>query len=56
MGMPVRIVQFGQVTLVQSAYLLPEVVAMITRIRPEIVEQVIDYLNAIKSKSTAWKI
>ncbi|MGZ8176212.1 MULTISPECIES: type II toxin-antitoxin system VapC family toxin [Methylobacter] len=43
-------VQSGQVTLVQPAHWLPEVVAVITRIRPEIAEQAIDYLSAMEVK------
>lgn len=43
-------VQSGQVTLVQPAHWLPEVVAVITRIRPEITEQAIDYLSAMEVK------
>ncbi|WP_161782420.1 hypothetical protein [Methylobacter tundripaludum] len=35
-------VQSGQVTLVQPAHWLPEVVAVITRIRPEIAVPAID--------------
>jgi predicted nucleic acid-binding protein len=45
-----RQVQSGQVTLVQPAHWLPEVVAVITRIRPEIAEQAIDYLSAMEVK------
>ncbi len=45
-----RQVQSGQVTLVQPAHWLPEVVAVITRIRPEIAEQAIDYLTAMEVK------
>jgi len=43
-------VQSGQVTLVQPAHWLPEVVAVITRIRPEIAELAIDYLSAMEVK------
>lgn len=43
-------VQSGQVTLVQPTHWLPEVVAVITRIRPEIAEQAIDYLSAMEIK------
>lgn len=43
-------VQSGQVTLVQPAHWLPEVVAVIARIRPEIADQVIDYLTAMEIK------
>ena len=42
--------QSGQVVLVQPAHWLPEVVAVITRIRPEIAEQAIDYLSAMEVK------
>jgi len=45
-----RQVQSGQVTLVQRAHWLPEVVAVITRIRPEIAEPAIDYLTAMEIK------
>jgi predicted nucleic acid-binding protein len=45
-----RQVQSGQVTLVQPAHWLPEVVAVITRIRPKISEQAIDYLSAMEIK------
>lgn len=45
-----RQVQSGQVTLVQSVHWLPEVVAVITRIRPEIADQAIDYLSAMEVK------
>jgi len=43
-------VQSGQLTLVQPAHWLPEVVAVITRIRPEIAELAIDYLSAMEVK------
>lgn len=45
-----RQVQSGQVTLVQPSHWLPEVVAVITRIRPEIAELAIDYLTAMEVK------
>jgi len=45
-----RQVQSGQVTLVQPAHWLPEVVAVITRIRPKIAELAIDYLTAMEIK------
>ncbi|HEY8036796.1 MAG TPA: type II toxin-antitoxin system VapC family toxin [Methylobacter sp.] len=45
-----RQVQSGQVTLMQPAHWLPEVIAVITRIRPEIAEQAIDYLSAMEVK------
>jgi len=45
-----RQVQSGQVTLVQPAHWLPEVVAVITRVRPEIAELAIDYLSAMEVK------
>jgi predicted nucleic acid-binding protein len=45
-----RQVQSGQVTFVQPAHWLPEVVAVITRVRPEIAEQAIDYLSAMEVK------
>jgi predicted nucleic acid-binding protein len=43
-------VQSGQVTLVQPTHWLPEVVAVITRVRPEIADQAIDYLTAMEVK------
>ncbi len=43
-------VQSGQVTLVQPTHWLPEVVAVIARVRPEIAGQAIDYLNAMEIK------
>ncbi|MGZ5008917.1 MAG: type II toxin-antitoxin system VapC family toxin [Methylobacter sp.] len=43
-------VQSGQVTLVQPAHWLPEVIAVITRVRSEIADQAIDYLIAMEVK------
>ncbi|NOS75276.1 MAG: type II toxin-antitoxin system VapC family toxin [Methyloglobulus sp.] len=43
-----RLVQFGEITLVQPPHWLPEVVAVITRVRPDIADQAIDYLTAME--------
>ncbi|MEQ1486300.1 type II toxin-antitoxin system VapC family toxin [Methyloglobulus sp.] len=43
-----RLVQSGEVTLVQPPHWLPEVVAVITRVRPDIADQAIDYLTAME--------
>jgi predicted nucleic acid-binding protein len=40
----------GQVTLVQPAHWLAEVIAVITRVRPEIAEQAVAYLSAMGLK------
>jgi predicted nucleic acid-binding protein len=40
----------GQVTLVQPAHWLSEVIAVITCVRPEIAEQAVDYLSAMSLK------
>jgi predicted nucleic acid-binding protein len=45
-----RSVYSGEVTLVQPPHWLPEVIAVITRVRPEIAEQAIDYLTAMELK------
>ena len=46
-----RQVYSGEVTLVQPLHWLPEVIAVITRIRPDIAEQAIDYLTAMELKT-----
>jgi predicted nucleic acid-binding protein len=43
-----RLVHSGEVSLVQPPHWLPEVVAVIARVRPEIAEQAIDYLTAME--------
>lgn len=45
-----RSVHSGEVTLVQPPHWLPEVIAVITRVRPEIAEQAVDYLTAMELK------
>lgn len=40
----------GSIELIQPPHWLPEVIAVITRIRPEIAEQAIDYLTAMEIK------
>jgi predicted nucleic acid-binding protein len=46
-----RLVHSGEVTLVQPPHWLPEIIAVITRVRPEISEQAIDYLEAMEIKT-----
>jgi predicted nucleic acid-binding protein len=46
-----RQVHSGETTLVQPAHWLAEVIAVITRVRPEIAEQAIDYLTAMELKT-----
>lgn len=40
----------GAIELVQPPHWLPEVIAVITRLRPQIAEQAIDYLTALEIK------
>lgn len=46
-----RQVHSGEITLVQPAHWLAEVIAVIARARPEIAEQAIDYLTAMELKT-----